>query len=98
MHQKVCGPDLKRKYLENPQLCRRSFAKSLIHSSPAERKDESSSSIPQRTSHVTANTPYLNVSSPQMVISNSIASTVLNDDDRSATDTDEITTVKTEHL
>jgi hypothetical protein len=82
----LCGNDLKRKWLENPQLCRRTNSKSTAnHSSNEQRKD-----LPRRTSNVTPATPFVNVSSPTIVVASSALPDIASDDDADDNDNDNV--------
>ncbi|CAF3425899.1 unnamed protein product [Rotaria socialis] len=94
-HQKLCGPDLKRKLNDNPQLYRSSFTKIDLNISLNNQIETSINNTSTRTSETAADTPYLSVSTPIMADTPTSEHVVLHNDDKY--ETEERTTVKTEH-
>lgn len=96
MHQKSCGPDLKRKLGDNPQLYRNSTSKHNL--AAIQPKELPSNSFTRRTSDSTIGTSYVNVSSPCTIETTSTANTSINGDNKTELEAKEIATVKTEHV
>ncbi|CAF3628568.1 unnamed protein product [Rotaria sp. Silwood1] len=102
LHQKLCGPDLKRKINDNPQLHRSSFSKLDFNISLNPQTATSLNHITRINSDTTEDTPYLSVSSPTIIeattIGNPIGNNNNNNNNKSDLEKEEITTVKIEHV
>ncbi|CAF0948786.1 unnamed protein product [Rotaria sordida] len=96
LHQKLCGPDLKRKFHDNPQLYRNSFSKHDLNISLNHQTETSINNITRIINDTTEDTPYLSVSSPTITEAITIGNSTINN--KSDIEKEEITTVKTEHI
>ncbi len=84
----MCGPDLKRKLSDNPQLYRYSLSKLHRNISPNQQQETSPIHITRR------NSDTLSVIVEDTIISK----TTTNNDDQFEIEKEEITTVKTENV
>ncbi|CAF4038175.1 unnamed protein product [Rotaria sp. Silwood2] len=98
LHQKLCGPDLKRKLNDNPQLHRSSFSKLDLNISPNRQTETSLNNITRITNDTIGDTPYLVVSSPIIIEATAIGNPTGYNTLKSDIEKEEITTVKTEHV
>jgi hypothetical protein len=97
LHQKLCGPDFKRKLADNPQFYRYYLSKLKRTISPNQQNEISPIDITRRDSDATSTTPYLNVSSPS-IVEETIRATMTTNDDENLDREKEITALKSEDV
>ena len=93
----MCGPELKEKFVDNPQLYRNSLSKLDINIS-LPHQTETLSNVSQRNSDTTSNTSHLTVSTPTTVETAIVENMTANDDNKLDTEKEENTAMKTEDI
>ena len=97
LHQKICGPDLKRKLNDNPHMHRYALSKFARTTSTNNPPIESSPNhLTRLNSDTNPSTPSINVSSPIATAETSLATTM--EDEQTDVDNDEMTRVKNENV